>query len=143
MIFAIKAVFALAFIGIYIAFWKVVFKTKIGEETPTAQTLQEFGSVTLSVQASATHRCQPRVNGLPLEAYTALEVCIFEGGKSVLPSTLGVGGFDHYFSRDPGEDEEELNEEGDLEDDEGPFYIAEEMPRDAVNALRGTIARKY
>lgn len=64
----------------------------------------KIGSIELSVQASSMHYCSPRMDGLPLDAYDAVEIAIIadkpedESGRGlILPSRLGVGGWDHFF----------------------------------------------
>lgn len=64
---------------------------------------EAYGDVLLSVQASDTHYSTPREPGLPLEAYSRVEIAVMvkptPGNRSgmVLPSHVGIEGFDHLF----------------------------------------------
>lgn len=48
---------------------------------------ERIGPVMLSIQASSAHYCRPRVDGLPLEQYEAVEVALWQAeyeGSSLL-----------------------------------------------------------
>jgi hypothetical protein len=55
------------------------------------------GNITMSIQASAFHYCRPRVNGLSLDEYDAVEIGLFLNDEWVIPSEIGVEGFDHLW----------------------------------------------
>lgn len=59
--------------------------------------MERYGPVLLSVQASASHYSRPRVDGLELDAYEAVEVGLLHDGRLCRPSEVGVRGFDHLF----------------------------------------------
>lgn len=60
---------------------------------------EEFGDVMLSIQASALHYSNPRVDELPLDEYESVEVGLFHEGRLCRPSEIGIVGFDHLFER--------------------------------------------
>lgn len=62
---------------------------------------EKFGHITLSIQASAFHYCSPRVDGLPLEEYTSVEVAIIgKSGNFIPPSSIGAPELNHLFRGD-------------------------------------------
>jgi hypothetical protein len=59
---------------------------------------ESYGDVQLSIQASSTHYCSPRVDGLTLAEYVTVEVGIIDRqGNLCRPSAVGVAGFDDLF----------------------------------------------
>lgn len=59
---------------------------------------ERYGDVRLSVQAHEMAYCTPRVSGLPLDKYSAVEIAIIRGSDEfVRPSKIGIPGFDHLF----------------------------------------------
>lgn len=84
---------------------------------------EQYGPYALSVQASVGHYCSPRVNGLRLDQYTAVEVAVIdEKGNLVKPSQIGIRGFNRYF-------------------DKCDSPVAGWMPQDAVTQLRRAMRR--
>ena len=64
----------------------------------------DYGIIQVSVQASSHHYCSPREDGRSLDFYDSVEVGILgpkdssdDGRGLVMPSRVGVGGFDHFF----------------------------------------------
>ena len=82
-----------------------------------------YGEVQLSVQASNTHYCSPRKDGLDLDRYKTVEIAILSGGKMVKPSAVGVDGFDQHF-----------------EDGDSP--VAGYVPQDVVERIRVALKEK-
>jgi hypothetical protein len=61
---------------------------------------EQIGRYHLSVQASSRHDCLPRVDGLPLDQYTHLEVQLIDAkGIKVHPGDAGLERFNIYFHR--------------------------------------------
>lgn len=61
--------------------------------------LKRYGDVAMSIQASEYHNCSPKSSGLPLTKYTHLEVMLYQGITPVMPSDIGIHGFDLMFDR--------------------------------------------
>lgn len=42
---------------------------------------EHYGNVLLSVQASKSHYCSPRVDGLPIDEYESVEIALLDEGN--------------------------------------------------------------
>ena len=60
----------------------------------------QIGDVRVSVQASRTHYCTPRVNGLKLSEYLAVEVALLLDGELVTPKQIGIDGLPGHWDHD-------------------------------------------
>lgn len=60
-----------------------------------------YGDVFLSVQANEYTYCSPRVSGLKLHEYRAVEIALIRkgGGGFIRPSEIGIKGFDNLFEK--------------------------------------------
>lgn len=85
----------------------------------------QYPGFVLSVMASAADRCTPQANGLPLDSYDEVEVALIRGPgyDYVMPSELGVDGFDDLF-------------------DAGNDNIASFIEMAKVDALRAALAER-
>ena len=84
---------------------------------------ETYGTVQLSVQASSTHYCWPRVDGLPLAEYDTVEVALRHKGSLTHPRKLGIKGFSRMFAK-------------------GQFPVAANVPQARVQQLRRVLRRR-
>jgi hypothetical protein len=63
---------------------------------------KNYGPVTLSVQASEYHYCEPRVTGLPVDGYSRFEVALIEERtkRFLQPEDIGFTGASIYWEGD-------------------------------------------
>lgn len=63
---------------------------------------KRYGNVMLSVQASSFHYCTPRADGLPLHAYSEVEIALTSpAGRIVRPEGYVPGEFYHLWEGGP------------------------------------------
>ncbi len=84
---------------------------------------ETYGDVTLSVQASEWHYCEPCVTGLPLEEYRSVEVALFVGGNIVRPEQVGLDEFKALF-------------------EDGPKPVARYVSQEDVDRMRKALASR-
>jgi len=66
---------------------------------------EQYGDVRLSIQASRSHYCSPREDGLPLGDYKSVEVGLLRDGNNngnpfIKPSAIGAPELDHLYGHD-------------------------------------------
>jgi hypothetical protein len=60
---------------------------------------ENYGDVTLSIQASRDHYCTPRIDDLPLDNYEEAEIALLLNGQLIHPRRIGIMGFDELFEK--------------------------------------------